>query len=137
MFQPHEVPDRCKMTAPRSRSVSDDRMSAQSDNSHTKRGPGPKPVAGTSCRPTAAKSRQAAAQIAQMKSARAASTRTDKLETTLQKLLSQMPTKSRIDASYLLEHDKRTRKRPPTKNSLQSKLSEWNFTNTIMQAESE
>ena len=112
------------MTAPRSRSASDDRMSAQSDNSHTKRGPAPampRPVAGTSHRPTATKSKQTAAAVTQQKSARASSTRTDKLETTLQKLLSQMPIKSWLDASYLLEHDKRTRKRPPTKKSFQSK----------------
>ena len=35
----------------------------------------------------------------------------NKLEDTLLKLLSKMPKKNAVDASYLLEHDKRSRKR--------------------------
>jgi hypothetical protein len=42
--------------------------------------------------------------------------RQNKLESTLQRLLAVTPAKLRVDASYLLEHDKRTRKRPALKN---------------------
>ena len=44
-------------------------------------------------------------------SSNAANKNKNKLEDTLLKLLSKMPKKNAVDASYLLEHDKRSRKR--------------------------
>ena len=117
-FQPHEVPDRWKMSAPRSRSVSDDRLSVQSDTSLARRGPGSTMTTSTTSQKTFlgnGKLPAVKSKSVQPKCPR--TNRLDKLEMTLQKLLAQTPVKCRVDASYLLEHDKRTRKRPPVKNS--------------------
>ena len=119
LLQPHEVPvvggvgsgNGVKLSTPRSRSLSDDRLSAQSasDNSHSA---GRKVVATTSqkpftafCRPSPAaaagsqnaarSSKVAALPLSTTKSRGVRIIATNKLEATLQRLLSIVPVKNR------------------------------------------
>lgn len=96
-LQPHDVPEKWKSNVgPRSRSLEDDRGGSNSSSRRGSLTRPPPPNSKSNNRISKAKNRNL---------------QKDKLDATLLRLLAKMPTKSALDASYLLESDKRLRKK--------------------------
>ncbi len=121
-LQPHEVPQKWRTSStPRSRSLEDDGRNRSASNSSTRKGSASS-ASRSQSNSNAKQNNQAANKMALLRkrdaNKKVLKKKNNVLEETLARLRNQLPgAKSPIDASYLLESDKRLRNKNKSSNS--------------------